>query len=1300
MDETQSFRLIRTTDIVDITVSHVGGQNIIYWEDIKQVFPGVKYVQNGKVAITMLRDSDGARIMPHRIKHCPGVVLDVVLPTAGEHVHVDLLMTTPCLDPTDAATEDKVVEGLQITPTPAEAPVDDISVSTMLATPLLLPSSAFSSIAAATKTELSLKQIVNLASKKALESKIEQRLLLSLAPEVQAQVRGSLNMYNSFVQTIKDGQVEQADRMSKEFNKCYQDLKDEIAKNTNLTAQNAEQATRMVELLGALNAKQEEMNQLQIQVLGQLAVLQTRVQAVLTQTYELHEYPIPRLFIVLPQDPSLWDILKPFTHQFRLYFLCECGEHTKVETSNSKIPYHIHLAKHEGYGIARPSEFFNEYGPYVLTILKMLKFGITVTGVVVPAISQLISADVINEAITGLEQLKRHIEPGVDQVISYIEGIEGEAVEPMEDKEALEGADLRKLETFLQGKDGNKVLGNLYRTVTKEGHVKWVCIDHYRENYQAIAATAFRAMVGSVEGLFDENVGRVEVDLRSRVLAEQFYAALERAKSVHELKVKLSWETTYGDFKRLRDTLRRTSIGILEFDYTGTGPASDVMNRYRRYDPILQIMGHPSIQSFNMATIHSDFFSRSNLVTANADFSNLKHLVIGRVDSDDSIDKFKLVLSHAPNLSSLSLVTCKEFFERSNPWYIFPDLKYMNIGPLDSGGDIIELDMVRKRPSDSSLCLKVPIKFFEQCNLWSADAEFPNLKGLAINGFDLDTTIYKFKPILTHSLITLDLRDNSIRFTGAQALSEALKSNSTLTTLNLQQNSIGDNGAQALSEALKSNSTITTLDLQQNFIGDNGAQTLSETLKTNSTITTLDLQQNSIGDNGAQALSEALKTNSTITTLDLQQNSIRDNGAQALSEALKTNSTITTLNLQQNSIEDNGAQALFKALKTNSTIITLDLQQNSIGDNGAQALSVALKSNSALTNLDLRSNLIGFEGTLALALARKINSTLITLDLRFNKIGENAIQALFEAFKTNSTLITLDLHQNSIRDNGVQALSEALKTNSTITTLNLQQNSIGDNGAQALSKALKTNSTIITLDLQRNSIGDNGAQALSEALKSNSTLTNLDLRSNLIGFEGTLALDLARKINSTLITLDLHFNEIEEKVIQALFEAFKTNSTLITLDLHQNSIRDNGVQALSEALKTNSTITTLNLQQNFIGDNGAQALSEVLKTSLALVTLDLRNNRIEDSGAQALFGALKTNSTLTTLNLESNSIGGSGAQALSDALKTNSTLTTLNLGRNLIGDNGAQALSEALKINWTVTTLQLDYNSIGDGGVQ
>ncbi|KAI8594876.1 hypothetical protein EDD21DRAFT_449062, partial [Dissophora ornata] len=96
MADTQSFRLIGKLDIEDIPLNNVNGQNIVYWEDVQLVFPGVKHVKNGKVAVTMMRDSHENIIKPDRIKHCPNVVLEVVLSTTVQHVHVDFpIMSTP-----------------------------------------------------------------------------------------------------------------------------------------------------------------------------------------------------------------------------------------------------------------------------------------------------------------------------------------------------------------------------------------------------------------------------------------------------------------------------------------------------------------------------------------------------------------------------------------------------------------------------------------------------------------------------------------------------------------------------------------------------------------------------------------------------------------------------------------------------------------------------------------------------------------------------------------------------------------------------------------------------------------------------------------------------------------------------------------------------------------------------------------------------------------------------------------------------------------------------------------------------
>ncbi|KAF8927517.1 hypothetical protein BGZ47_002108, partial [Haplosporangium gracile] len=677
MEPTQSFRLIGSMDIEEIPCDHIDEQYVVSWEDIEQVFPLVKHVKDGKVIVTMMKDPNRKRIVPHCIKHYPGVVLDVVL-SATDRVHVDSPMATsslapasnradtsanphdnpPTATPTDAPTvasttkppahslispradapadppadasatdppagapadalvsppadhptEGNTVEILHITSPPAEKHFGDISVSGLSTTFSLSLSRASASVKVAPKTALFQKIV-----KKAQAFQVEQRFITSLAPDIQERIRAASNVYNLSVEAFNEGRVEESKRLNKDFNGHLQELKDVMTKNTDLAALTFKLLSTMEAKQDELNAKQEEMKQLQIdarkaleakqdelnakqdelnakqaelnakqdeikelqiQALGQLAVLQTRIKAVLTQTYELHEYPIPRLFVVLPQNPSRWDRVKPFSNKFRLYFLCECGEHTKSINSKAKI-HHIHIAKHDGYEIARPSEFFQQYGSYVLTILKMLKFGISVAGVAIPAISHLVRADAIDQASTYLQKLKDNIEPGMDQVMTWMDGVsadEGAAIEgfdeEMEKKMALEGADLRKLDTFLKDKDANKVLGDMFRTVTDEGHVKWVCIDHYRENYQESAVKEFQRVLDSVGGSVDEHLGRVEVKLRSRVLADKFSSVLGKARSgsVHELDVDLDWACNMNDLEAMEDALRKSRVSILRLD--------------------------------------------------------------------------------------------------------------------------------------------------------------------------------------------------------------------------------------------------------------------------------------------------------------------------------------------------------------------------------------------------------------------------------------------------------------------------------------------------------------------------------------------------------------------------------------------------------------------------------------------------------------------------------------------------------------------------------------------------------------
>jgi hypothetical protein len=58
MEDTQSYRLFESTDIMEITLHHTDGQSVVYWEDIERAFPGVKRTHSGNSVIKFIRGSN------------------------------------------------------------------------------------------------------------------------------------------------------------------------------------------------------------------------------------------------------------------------------------------------------------------------------------------------------------------------------------------------------------------------------------------------------------------------------------------------------------------------------------------------------------------------------------------------------------------------------------------------------------------------------------------------------------------------------------------------------------------------------------------------------------------------------------------------------------------------------------------------------------------------------------------------------------------------------------------------------------------------------------------------------------------------------------------------------------------------------------------------------------------------------------------------------------------------------------------------------------------------------------------
>lgn len=59
--EIQHFRLSGTTEIHGIVCSRIKDRNLVFWEDIEELFPEIQYLKHGDVLVTRLRDSDGRR---------------------------------------------------------------------------------------------------------------------------------------------------------------------------------------------------------------------------------------------------------------------------------------------------------------------------------------------------------------------------------------------------------------------------------------------------------------------------------------------------------------------------------------------------------------------------------------------------------------------------------------------------------------------------------------------------------------------------------------------------------------------------------------------------------------------------------------------------------------------------------------------------------------------------------------------------------------------------------------------------------------------------------------------------------------------------------------------------------------------------------------------------------------------------------------------------------------------------------------------------------------------------------------
>ncbi|CAF0712206.1 unnamed protein product [Adineta steineri] len=234
-------------------------------------------------------------------------------------------------------------------------------------------------------------------------------------------------------------------------------------------------------------------------ILKNTEIIKAQNDAIQRQIFEQDEYPIPRTFIVLAEETSSYNPSMWFCHTYRLCFVCDC------EKENER-----HLALHDGYKINEPSEFFRKYGSYLRHILTTMKRVASIGSIVVPQLSS------INMGLSNFTALqKKEFCNTITDKLERADEILTKAQESLNISteatiQEIDGAELRQIQKYLEKVDNYNTLGNLHRSMTSDGHVRWVCVKHRNIPCSNVNIQQLREDFEELGGQITEDVALVQ----------------------------------------------------------------------------------------------------------------------------------------------------------------------------------------------------------------------------------------------------------------------------------------------------------------------------------------------------------------------------------------------------------------------------------------------------------------------------------------------------------------------------------------------------------------------------------------------------------------------------------------------------------------------------------------------------------------------------------------------------------------------------------------------------------------------
>ncbi|KAF9201409.1 hypothetical protein BGZ49_008333 [Haplosporangium sp. Z 27] len=295
------------------------------------------------------------------------------------------------------------------------------------------------------------------------------------------------------------------------------------------------------------------------------ALILAKAEEILSTSYHFQHGIGPRLFVILPDLRRKWNPTNISVNHFRLFFLCECGTHTpSSKRTNDRVPK-LHLADHEGYTLQQPISFIQQYGPYLLVMLEMLKFSVQIDGYVLPGLST---------SITPITPLSPHTESSsslsldrINKSIAYLEELRmmetsnpTELSEYLKDLKASDGVDIDK--SYLGLDENMKLYANMYRMESRSERADWVCRHHHPLEFEHAEFYELESLLSSVGARLDHQRGAITATLTSSSHANQFHSVILRIVGLgfYHLELRMNWDYTSEDLAKLEDLVGKSGI--------------------------------------------------------------------------------------------------------------------------------------------------------------------------------------------------------------------------------------------------------------------------------------------------------------------------------------------------------------------------------------------------------------------------------------------------------------------------------------------------------------------------------------------------------------------------------------------------------------------------------------------------------------------------------------------------------------------------------------------------------------------